>query len=44
MTLNLTPLLGIPLIHPGVDLAEIILISLNQTNINLQDGDVLVMA
>jgi len=44
MTLNLTPLLGIPLIHPGDDLAQIILKSLNHTNLNLQDGDVLVMA
>ena len=44
MTLTLTPLSGIPLIRPGDDLAEIILRSLAAANIDLADGDVLVLA
>jgi len=44
MTLTLTPLEGIPLIHPGDDLAQIILSSLQQTRTTLQDGDILVVA
>lgn len=44
MTLNLTALLGIPVIRPGDDLGDIVLKSLRQTNLILQDGDVLVMA
>jgi coenzyme F420-0:L-glutamate ligase/coenzyme F420-1:gamma-L-glutamate ligase len=44
MTLTLTPLSGIPLIHPGDDLAEIILRSLAVSNIQLADGDILVLA
>ena len=44
MTLTLTPLSGIPLIRPGDDLAEIILRSLAMANIDLADGDVLVLA
>jgi coenzyme F420-0:L-glutamate ligase/coenzyme F420-1:gamma-L-glutamate ligase len=44
VTLTLTPLSGIPLIRPGDDLAEIILRSLAAANIDLADGDVLVLA
>ena len=44
MSLNLTPLPGIPLIHPGDDLVAIILKSLDQANLNLQNGDILVLA
>jgi coenzyme F420-0:L-glutamate ligase/coenzyme F420-1:gamma-L-glutamate ligase len=44
MTLTLTPLIGIPLIQPGDNLAEIILQSLDRTKIHLQDGDILVLA
>jgi coenzyme F420-0:L-glutamate ligase/coenzyme F420-1:gamma-L-glutamate ligase len=44
VTLTLTPLSGIPLIRPGDDLAEIILHSLAVANIDLIDGDVLVVA
>ncbi len=41
MTLTLTPLRGIPLIHPGDDLAILITEALSFSNIDLQDGDVL---
>jgi coenzyme F420-0:L-glutamate ligase/coenzyme F420-1:gamma-L-glutamate ligase len=44
MTLTLTPLRGIPLVHPGEDLAELILQGLAFSNIDLQDGDILVIA
>jgi len=44
MTLTLTPLPGIPLIHPGDDLGEIIVESLRRAGISLQDGDILVLA
>jgi coenzyme F420-0:L-glutamate ligase/coenzyme F420-1:gamma-L-glutamate ligase len=44
VTLTLTPLSGIPLIRPGDDLAEIILRSLALANIDLADGDILVLA
>lgn len=43
MTLTLTPLSGIPLIQPGDDLAGIILRSLAAANIELVDGDILVL-
>jgi len=44
MSLTLTPLSNIPLIRPGDNLADIILNSLRVTNIELADGDVLVLA
>lgn len=44
MTLTLNPLKHIPLVSPGDDLAEIILTALNAEDINLQDGDILVLA
>jgi coenzyme F420-0:L-glutamate ligase/coenzyme F420-1:gamma-L-glutamate ligase len=43
MTLVLTPLPNIPLIHAGDDLAEILLSSLQTTRISLEDGDILVI-
>ncbi|MFZ5819229.1 MAG: coenzyme F420-0:L-glutamate ligase [Chloroflexota bacterium] len=43
MTLTLTPLLGIPLIHRGDNLADILLIGLRASNIALADGDILVV-
>ncbi len=42
--LILTALEGIPLIRQGNDLAEILLQALKQNNIDLIDGDVLVIA
>jgi coenzyme F420-0:L-glutamate ligase/coenzyme F420-1:gamma-L-glutamate ligase len=44
MTLVLTPLSTLPLIHPGDDLGEILLAALIQEDITLQDGDVIVLA
>jgi coenzyme F420-0:L-glutamate ligase/coenzyme F420-1:gamma-L-glutamate ligase len=44
MTLTLTALSGIPLVKPGDDLAGMVLHALQQENIHLQDGDVLVVA
>lgn len=44
MQLILTPLPEIPLIQPGADLAGIILASLQQASLALQDGDILVVA
>jgi coenzyme F420-0:L-glutamate ligase/coenzyme F420-1:gamma-L-glutamate ligase len=44
MTLTLTPLQGIPLVQPGDDLAALILQALQRTGLNLQDGDILVLA
>ncbi len=44
MALILTPLPSIPLIRPGDNLAEILLKSLQQAEIRLQDGDILVLA
>jgi len=44
MQLTLTPLLDIPLIKPGDDLASIILLALQRAGISLEDGDVLVLA
>ena len=43
MTLTLTPLPGIPLIRAGDDLPTIILHSLKQAGIGLQEGDILVI-
>lgn len=42
--LTLTPLIGIPLIRRDDNLADIIVQSLRDTNITLQDGDILVAA
>lgn len=44
MTLVLTPLSGIPLVQPGDDLADLISQSLEQIQLCLQDGDILVLA
>jgi coenzyme F420-0:L-glutamate ligase/coenzyme F420-1:gamma-L-glutamate ligase len=43
-SLTLIPLLNIPLIRHGDDLADIIVESLQETNIKLEDGDILVLA
>ncbi len=44
MTLILTPLRGIPLVRPGDDLPTMINAALAETNLTLQDGDILVLA
>ena len=44
MPLILTPLQHIPIIRHGDNLADIIVASLNETGITLQDGDILVLA
>ena len=44
MSLTLTPLNNIPLIRRDDNLADILVKSLNETNILLQDGDILVIA
>lgn len=44
MTLTLTPITGIPIIHQGDDLAGVILASLLENGIGLRDGDILVIA
>ncbi|MEW6401709.1 MAG: coenzyme F420-0:L-glutamate ligase [Chloroflexota bacterium] len=44
MSLTLTPLLNIPLIRHGDDLADLILTSLRDTGIPLQDNDIFVVA
>jgi coenzyme F420-0:L-glutamate ligase / coenzyme F420-1:gamma-L-glutamate ligase len=44
MPLTFTPLPKIPLIHPGDDLAEILLESLQAAKITPEDGDILVLA
>ncbi|MBM3151681.1 MAG: coenzyme F420-0:L-glutamate ligase [Chloroflexi bacterium] len=44
MTLTLTPLPGIPLILPGDDLGSILMAATQTAHINLDDGDVLVLA
>ena len=43
MTLTLTPLHGIPLIRHGDDLADILVEGLRNSNIELSDGDILVV-
>ena len=43
MTLTISPLLKLPLIHSGDNLASIILSSLKINNIILKDGDILVL-
>ncbi len=42
--LTITPLPNLPLIHPGDDLAGLILASLKEAEITLQNGDILVLA
>ncbi|GAB4490450.1 MAG: coenzyme F420-0:L-glutamate ligase [Anaerolineales bacterium] len=44
MPLTITPLPNLPLIQPGDDLAGLILSSLKQAEITLQNGDILVLA
>jgi len=44
MTLTLTPLIGIPFIRQGDNLADIVLNSLAENNITLQDNDIFVLA
>lgn len=44
MTLTLTPLPGIPLIHPGADLAQVVLRAVQRADIRLQEADILVFA
>lgn len=44
MSLNLSPLVNIPLIRQGDNLADILLNSLAQTSLTLQDNDILVLA
>jgi coenzyme F420-0:L-glutamate ligase/coenzyme F420-1:gamma-L-glutamate ligase len=44
MTLTLTPLAKIPLVSPGDNLAELLLASLQGARIQLEDGDILVVA
>lgn len=44
MTLTLTTLQNIPLIRQGDNLADILLNSLRETNLDLQDNDILVLA
>ncbi|MEW5871153.1 MAG: coenzyme F420-0:L-glutamate ligase [Chloroflexota bacterium] len=44
MPLTLTPLPDLPLVIPGDDLAQIVLLGLERAGLALQDGDVLVLA
>jgi coenzyme F420-0:L-glutamate ligase / coenzyme F420-1:gamma-L-glutamate ligase len=44
MPLTLTPLLGIPDIHAGMDLTAIIMSGLSESNLGLQDNDIIVIA
>jgi coenzyme F420-0:L-glutamate ligase/coenzyme F420-1:gamma-L-glutamate ligase len=44
LPLSITPLIGIPLIRQGDNLADIILNSLAENNISLQDNDIIVLA
>jgi coenzyme F420-0:L-glutamate ligase/coenzyme F420-1:gamma-L-glutamate ligase len=44
MPLTITPLLGIPLIRHGDGLADILVAGLRDSNIELADGDILVLA
>ena len=43
MSLILSPLIGIPLIHPETDLGGVLLKSLSENEITLVDGDILVV-
>jgi coenzyme F420-0:L-glutamate ligase/coenzyme F420-1:gamma-L-glutamate ligase len=44
MSLTLTPLPGIPIIHPGDDLATIILQAIERAGLQLVEGDILILA
>lgn len=44
MALTLFPLLHFPLVYPGDDLADLIHSSLKNSDLDLQDGDVLILA
>jgi len=44
MVMTLSPLVDIPIIQPGDDLAEIILLALDRQGIILEDGDIIVLA
>jgi len=44
MALTLTPLLGVPNVLPGMDLAEVVLAGLESTKIQLRNDDILVLA
>ncbi len=44
MPLTLTPIPGIPMVQPGDNLSELILIGLNRKAIRLESGDILVLA
>ncbi len=44
MTLTLTPLANIPLIRQGDDLADILVAGLGESNIALEDNDIIVLA
>lgn len=43
MPLTLTPLIGIPLVQPGDALSGLITVAIRKTQIELQDGDILVI-
>src|SRR5215207_9049206 len=44
MSITLTPLIGIPFIRRDDDLADILIESLSESNISVQDDDILVIA
>lgn len=44
MALTLTPLLGIPMVQAGDSLTEVVLAGLQESAIELQEGDILVLA
>ena len=44
MQLTLTPLTGLPVIEPGDDLAGLIMAGLRDSDLDLVDGDILVLA
>jgi coenzyme F420-0:L-glutamate ligase / coenzyme F420-1:gamma-L-glutamate ligase len=44
MTLTLIPLPGLPIVHPGDDLADLVLEALDRADIRLQEADILVFA
>jgi coenzyme F420-0:L-glutamate ligase/coenzyme F420-1:gamma-L-glutamate ligase len=44
MSLILTPLKNIPIVHPGDNLIDILLSALQSENISLQNGDIIVLA
>lgn len=44
MTLTITPLPGLPVVKPGDDLAELIADGLDRAHLDLDDGDILVIA